>query len=559
MLLEIYIKNFVLIDELRVEFSPGLNVLTGETGAGKSIIIDALGLLMGERIKNDYLRDENTKAIVEAVFDVSNNEEAVNFLKEISFLEEDEDHHHIVISREISPNGKNLARVNGRIIMLNNLKNLTQYLLDMHIQHEHIHILNPLQYLFYLDSFASGIDVELQKLNEIYTILKKNKNELEDLQIKQENRKEEIDLSNYQIEELEKADIQVDEEDTLIKLRDRVKNSKNLLSNTSELIEILYSSSNQAAAYDLMARSINIVRENNDEEFFNSLQEPLENIYYSLEEIASTLANFKDSLDFEPALLEETEERLYEIRRLKKKYGVDLTQIPVLLSELKEKKARLENSEEFMENLKNEIDIFEDKYLAIAKSISAKRMIAAELLEKKVHEELISLNMPHLEFKIIFKQVEARSNGCDEVDFLFSPNPGEALKPLAKIASGGEISRFVLALKKVLANYYNIPTFIFDEIDVGVGGTALSTMSKKLFELALSHQIILVTHAPQIASYAETHYRIEKIVKNERTYSSVKKLAEKECIHELARMLDGEKYSKLSLEHAREMLEKSRY
>lgn len=553
MLQEIYISNFVLIDELRIEFSNGLNVLSGETGAGKSIIIDALGLIMGERVKNDWIRDTSRKAIAEAVFILPPGSEGLLFLIDNGLLEEGEDR--LIISREISPSGRSSARINGRNVTATALRELAILLLDMHLQHEHLSILKPDKYMDYLDSLAEGSAELRLEVEQIYTQLRERQEELRTLERDHKDRLQRMEFLAYQTNEIEKASLQEGEEEELNLLKTRIKNAVNLLEGANLVLSLLYSGETGRNAYDLIASSLDTVNNLKSEEFFAGLSSELEEIYYNLQDMAQRLDSFRQGLDFQPQQLEEVEDRLYLISRLKMKYGDNIPEILRYLEEARTELHKLNHQQESKEELQALIEDLKGKYLSRAAELSAIRTGAAKLLQERVNSELLELNMPQVKLKVDLQAKEVpASNGMDQVDFLFSPNPGEPPRPLSRIASGGELSRFVLALKTVLAEVYQVPTLIFDEIDVGVGGSALNAMAQKLNQLATTHQVILVTHSAQVASFAHTHYLIEKQVENNHTFTRVRELDGEKRVREIARMLTGDN-SPLTLEHAREMLE----
>ncbi len=555
MLQEIYISNFVLIDELRMEFSTGLNVLSGETGAGKSIIIDALGLILGERIKHDYIRDQDRKAVAEAVFEVRNNNDARMFLLEQGLMDEDEEMETIVLSREIHPGGKTTARINGRNVTVATLKTLSTYLVDMHLQNDRQNILRPVNYLGYVDGFAEDIEDLLQNIARLYSLLSTRRRQLEDLRLNQQNRVQRLDFLTYQINEIEENELREGEEEELKELRDRIRNAGKLLEGSSRIFELLYSSEKVRSAYDQVSSALDVIMDLKSDSFFTDLEEPLENIYYSLQDLSSRISSFKDKLEFEPGQLEEIEDRLYRIGKLKNKYGENIHDILAYLKTARADREALDQSDELQAEIEQEIMNLDAQYMQLAAEISRKRQHAAVYLEEKVHNELQGLNMPDIKFQVaVNEKSNPGSKGLDEIDFLFSPNPGEGMRPVTRIASGGEISRFILALKKALADVYHIPTLVFDEIDVGLGGSALNAVARKLAELSCAHQLILVTHSPQVASYAEQNFIIDKYVQDNRTFTQVKSLDAQEKVREIARMLDGEQYSDLTMEHAREMI-----
>lgn len=556
MLQEIYIHNFILIDELRLDFIQGMNVLSGETGAGKSMIMDALSLLMGERVRSDYLRDESRKAVIEAVFDLDGNQNACYFLDEQGLMLEDEDGI-VVVTREIFPNGKTVARINNRIVTAAMLKSLSEYIIDINGQSDRLSVLQTSMYLDYLDSFIRGQESIIQELAVSFGQWMEARRELKNLQENRQERLQRLDLLSYQIEEIERANLQVGEDQELEELRERIKNAQQLMEGSIKILNLLYNGSESAAAYDLLYNAISVTQDLKDEPFFTRLVEPLENIYYQIEDLAEQVSRFRERLDFEPGLLEQTEDRIYEIGRLKKKYGSSIPEIYEYLEKARVECSALDSSDERENKLLEQVQALKERYESLAMELHDCRLEAARVFETRVESELLDLNMPHIQFQVKLSEKEPGPRGTDAVDLLFSPNPGEEMRPLAKTASGGEISRFVLAVKKALADVYEVPTLVFDEIDTGLGGAALNAMAKKIAELSQKHQTIVITHSPQLSSYAERHFQVEKYVEDGRTFTRVKLLSEGERVEELARMLDGEHFSELTLEHAREMLDKN--
>lgn len=553
MLQEIYIKNFVLIEEQRLVFTGGLNVLTGETGAGKSIIIDALGLLLGERIRNDYIRDENRKAVIEAVFSLPAGEEAESLLRASDLLDEEDDH--LIISREILPNGRTAARINGRNVTVAVLKTIGELLVDMQQQNDRYDFLHPSKYTAYVDGFTDQADQLLRRVGQIYEKIKECREKIQVLESDQQQRAQKLDFLQYQIKEIRDSHLQEGEEEELSALQGRIRNARSFLEGSNKMMELLYRSGQAVSAYDQISAALDIAVDLKGDPFFEQLIEPLENISYTLQDFSQQLSSFQDTLDFEPGLLESVEDRLYVIAKMKKKYGTGIADILEYLAKVSAEAEELEHSDERLAEMLQDLRAAQEEYTSLAAELSERRKMAARVLEDGVRQELIGLNMPHIRFQI---ELRAKSQpgplGMDEIEFLFSPNPGEEMRPISKIASGGEVSRFILALKIALAEVYQVPTLIFDEIDTGIGGTALNSMALKIAQLAAEHQVILVTHSPQLASFARQHLYIDKYVEADRTYTSVKPLQQEERIKELARMLDGENYSELTLQHAREML-----
>jgi len=554
MLQEIYIHNFILIDELRLEFAPGVNVLSGETGAGKSIIVDALGLALGDRINNSFIRDTSRKALVEAVFDVSRNEEARIFLAQQDLAAE-EDGDIIILSREIHPNGRTAARINGRNVTAALLKNLSAYLVDIHLQSDRQNILQSAKFLEYVDRYAGDLADLPKEVACLYHLLADKQRQLDKLVLNRQNRMQRLDFLAYQIKEIEGSKLQEGEEEQLKAIRDRIRDAGKLLAASSRILELIYVAETGSSAYDQVAAAIDIVAANRGDSFFAELMEPLENVYYTLQDLSNRISRFKEQLEFEPGELQDCEDRLYLIGKLKNKYGENVSAILNYLDQARRELQSIENSVEQQEELSAEIEKILLHYMEIAAVLSSKRHDSGIALQKKVHEELLDLGMPDIKFEVALTTSSVpTAHGLDSVEFLFSPNPGLDLKPVARNASGGEISRFILALKKVLAEVYSIPTLIFDEIDAGLGGTALNAVARKLGALVSSHQLILVTHAPQVASLGERNMVIEKHVTEGQTFTRVRILDEEDKVRELARMLDGDNYSELTLQHARAMI-----
>lgn len=553
MLLEMLIKNFVLIDELHLEFQKGLNVLSGETGAGKSILIDALGLVTGGRIQDDYLRDSSQKALVEAVFDVSQREDIRQILEREGLYEAGEDN--LIISREIAPNGRSTARVNGRTVTVNTLKQLAPCLVDLHVQGEQQHFLQGDAYLEMIDAFNPQILPLRAQVEQEYHELQKLNRELETLRAGEQNKLQRLDFLEFQIREIEQAHLLPGEDQELTLKRQRIRNAHRLNETCQQVLACLYRSEEGGSAYDLLSAALDAMYGLRDDEFFASLTEPLQEMLVTIQDMAASISSFQDQLDFEPGLLEDIEQRLYTIEKLKSKYGSSVDEILAYLQQAYEEKDQLEFSSERQQALAEQLEKWQALYNESAARLTEMRQQTAAVLEKQILAELSQLNMPHIRLSI---QIEKRSapgpQGTDRAEIWFSANPGEELRPLARTASGGELSRVILAIKTALAGTYQVPTLIFDEIDVGVGGTSLTAMARKLSQLSDSHQVILVTHAPQVAAYAHLHYLIQKEISDGQTLTRVRPLQGEERVAELARMLSGESITDITLQHAREMI-----
>ena len=552
MLLEIYISNFILIDNLRISFPRGLTVLSGETGAGKSIVVDALGLILGERAQKDMVRDSSKAAIAEASFDIAGLEQLQAVLEEKGFLEQGENI--VVLSREIVASGKNLARLNGRTITASLLRQVAAGLLDMHLQHDHLSILKPYMYLEYLDRSSPAAEPLLTLVQNTHQRLSRCRQELLELQTAEQTKLQRMDFLNYQIAEIEAARLQPGEEEELQEARERLRNQDKLIMAAERSMELLYRQEEGHNAYDLVSSALDTMTPLGHDPFFNPIISALQELCFTLEEIASSLSAYRQSLEDEPFSLDEVEARLHLIQRLKSRYGQSIADILYFLQKARRELELLQDQDQRREVLQQQIGSLEEEYLTAAQQLGDIRKKAALKLETAIRNQLSELNMPYLRFRVDVLPAEAGPKGMNRVELLFSPNPGEEMKPIQRVASGGELSRFVLALKIVLAGVYEVPTLVFDEIDAGVGGQSLSAMARKIAELSRNHQIIIITHAPVMASVARQHYLISKEIEEQRTITRVASLNQEQRIQELARMLSGDDISAVTLEHARHML-----
>ena len=552
MLRELYIKNLVLIEELRLEFGPGLNVFTGETGAGKSIIIDALGLLTGERMSTDLVRDLSQKAVVEAVFSLENTS-----LKEYLCQEglvEDEDEY-LVLRRELGEGQKGTARINGRTVTVSRLKSLGEFLVDIHSQHSNQLLLEPRMYRYYLDRFDPSIHPVLQEVRRLYDKWYEKQKELEELVAGRQERARELDFLQFQIKEIETAGLVRGEDAELEERAKRLRNAHRLRQACEEIYSLVYRGTGYQSAYDLVAAAMDRAGEVKDDAGLAEICSLLETCLYNLEDIKDRLISLQKDLDADPQELDRIEERLETISRLKKKYGTSIDEILRFLETARVRYEQLEESDSRIEELEGQVQLLKKDYLDAALRLSKRRQEAAEKLQARVHEELTELGMPGVRFEVRVTSADKWSReGMDQISLMFSANPGEELKPLGRIVSGGELSRLVLALKKVLAEAYDVPTLVFDEIDVGVGGRALNAMAEKLFQLSLYHQVLLVTHSPQLAGLADRHFLLEKSIETGTTVTRARQLDRDDRVLEIARMLSGDRPSQASFEHAREIL-----
>jgi len=557
MLVELHVTNFALIDRLDLTFGAGLNILTGETGAGKSIIIDALGLALGGRAGADLVRTGSAKATVEAVFDLSHAPAEVRRRLVEAGLDGEEEEDTLLVTRELArAGGKSQCRINGRLMPVGVLKEITEGLVDVHGQHEHQSLLAADHHIDILDNWGGKDALALrQQVSALFSEAGALKRELERLRTDARERARMLDLYRFQQEELAGANLQPGEEEELAADRSRLANSEKLSAAASDAYATLSGAERGAGALDALNAALAAVEHVAAlDENLPPLAETLQSAVSFAEDAARELRVYQESVEFNPERLEEIEARLDLIRTLKRKYGETLEEIIAYAAELNGKLDALENSEAREEELTADIGKAEAKLNAAAARLTKVRRKASENFAAGIARELADLGMAATQFEVSIEPQPVASKGADRVEFLLSPNPGEPLRPLAKIASGGEMSRIMLAMKSVLARTGAIPTMIFDEIDVGVGGRTAQTIGDKLEALAREAQIMCITHLPQIASRAGAHFFIEKQVHEGRTTVSVAPLDPEGRIDEIARMLGGSRRSEAVVQHAREML-----
>lgn len=560
MLVELHVTNFALIDHLDLSFGAGLNILTGETGAGKSIIIDALGLALGERAGHDLVRTGAGKATVEAVFDLKNAPDEIRQkLAEAGLNGEDdgEDGDTLLVTRELAKGGKSSCRINGRLMPVAVLKEIAEGLVDVHGQHEHQSLLAADRHIDILDNWGGKDALALrQQVADLSAEANRLKREREKLRTDARERARMLDLYRFQQEEIVGASLKAGEEDELTADRTRLANSEKLSAAATDAYATLSGAERgSGGALDALNAALAAVEHAAGlDENLAPLIETLQNAVVYAEDAARGLRVYQETVEFNPERLEEIETRLDLIRTLKRKYGETVGEIIAYGADLTAKLDDLENSEAREEELTLGIANSESKLTAAAGKLTTLRKKAAVKFAAGITRELTDLGMSATKFEVSIEAQAVSSKGADKIEFLLSPNPGEPLRPLAKIASGGEMSRIMLAMKSVLAKSGTIPTMIFDEIDVGVGGRTAQTIGDKLEALAKDAQILCITHLPQIASRAATHFYIEKQVQDGRTTVSVAPLDSEGRIDEIARMLGGSRRSEAVVQHAREML-----
>ncbi|HOM01364.1 MAG TPA: DNA repair protein RecN [Acetivibrio sp.] len=566
MLQRLEIQNVAIIDRVEIELGDGLNVLTGETGAGKSIIIDSINAILGERLSKDLIRTGKDKAVVEAVFQVD-RKRVEDLLDEFGIEWEEDDI--LVISREFTTAGKNTCRINGRIATVSMLKQLGERLIDVHGQHDNQSLLRTESHIDLLDSFASS---KLESLKEEYLghleAYRNIKSKLKELTGDKNERERKIDILKYQIDEIKKAKLKIGEEEELAKQRELLVNSEKITNTLSNTYELLGSGGKfQESALDIINKTV--LDFGSIEEFdvkYGELRKRIEALAIELDDIVLEIRSLRDNVEYDPNLLMQIEDRLDLLYRLKKKYGDSVEEILEYKARIQKELDEILNNEDLVNKLNEELFEEENELYRLAKEINSERIKASKLLEERIGEELKDLEMKSTSFRVKIDfddsidkgERKYNYNGLDRVEFMISTNAGEPLKPLAKIASGGEMSRVMLAIKTILAKVDKMPTMIFDEIDIGISGIAAQKVGEKLCYISKNHQVISVTHLAQIACMADNNYYIDKITEGGNTRTVVKKLDEKGKRDEIARIIGGASITDITLKHAEEMLYNAR-
>jgi DNA repair protein RecN (Recombination protein N) len=551
MLAELHIHDFAIIDQLDLEFGPGLVILTGETGAGKSIILDALDMLLGGRADATSIRADAELARVEGTFKLAGPERAA--AHEILQREElQDDPNYVTLMREVRREGRNAARINGRTVHLSLLKELGEVLVDIHGQSEHLSLLNVKAHLGLLDRYAS-VEPELVKYQKTYQELQSLRHELEDLRQGQRDAERRTEMLTFQAEEIEAARLRQDEEVELKQERDRLANAETLATLAQEALTLLDDGTPESpAVIDLVGQavqSLNKLAQIDGAQ--KSLADQSTAVEENLADLAHSLRDYLEAIEYNPKRLEEAEERLDLIHRLERKYGGSVESVLAFAAEARKQLESITNASTRIAELEASETALLEKLSQQALALSQKRKEAAEKMSQSIETELSDLRMEAARFTVDFRtkpdpqgvcgpddqRLAFDANGLDKVEFLVAPNPGEGFKPLAKIASGGETSRLMLALKNVLARADQIPTLIFDEIDQGIGGRVGGTVGEKLWSLGRNHQVMVITHLPQLAAFGDLHFQVQKVVQNNRTLTRLSKLSGEPRTLELAQML----------------------
>jgi len=550
MLWNIHVKNMALIQETEIELSPGLNILTGETGAGKSIIIGAVNVALGAAGFKGFAREDADYALVELVFSVE-NEKIRRRLEELEIpVEEDQ----VIITRKLAK-GRSISKINGETVTVARIREAAEVLIDIHGQHEHQSLLYRKNHLGIVDEYAKEeLEPFCIKNEALYREWQKKKKELSGLQADESGRAKEIDFLRFEIGEIEAAALTEGEDEKLEEQYRRMTEGKKIAEAAAEVLSLL---SADGGAAELTARAIrSLASSAGFDRELSGLNDQLYDIDSLLGDFNRELSSYAESLSFDEAEFARVEERLNQINHLKSKYGNTISAILAYQEEKQERLDMLEHYDAHLLKLKKELAACQDALLANSKEMSSVRKRYASDLREKIKTALEDLNFLDVEFEIIFDRLEhPGAAGFDDICFMISTNPGAPIKPLHEVASGGELSRIMLAIKAVLADKDATETLIFDEIDVGISGRTAQKVSEKMAVIAKNHQVICITHLAQIASQADSHYCIEKKVENQVTSTSIRKLSEQESIEELARILGGARITPTVLESAREMKE----
>jgi len=542
------IKNLATIEELELKLEHGFSILTGETGAGKSIIIDGIRLVLGEKATPEIIRTGKKETSTEAIFLIPHLQHTKNKESEL------------FMQRKVSEKSPGKGYINGVLVPIKKLRERSSLLVDIYGQNDHAFLRQTENQLNYLDHYAQALPLRSQVSN-LAQELKKLAKEKKELETKERERQQKLDFLDFQIKEIEKAQLKKEEEEKLLYERKILKNAAKIRSLVETALDISYNQENSISA--LLAKLEGIVRElSSFDQSFQNMVEAISQFEINIGDFSDFLIRFKEKQILSPEKLETIEERLSLIEKLKRKYGQTIEEILDYLEKAKKEYQELSTSQEKLEDLSLKIDNKFKEYKIKAKKLSQLRTDSAQQLEKRIEKEIGWLGMKKARFKIKIKTIpcqreaasKIKESGTEEVEFLISPNPGEELRPLRMIASGGELSRIMLALKSIGKETERLKTLIFDEIDSGIGGKTAEFVAQKLKALAAQHQVICITHLPQIASFASHHYKIEKKITNNRTFTTVTKLSFKQRVVEVARLLAGSRITEAALNNAREML-----
>ena len=555
MLQTLSIKQFAIIDELDINFSDGLTVMSGETGSGKSIIIDAIGQLIGMRASSDYVRHGEKKAIIEGIFDIDESKDAIKILESLA-IDVDEDF--LLVKREIFSSGKSICRINNQTVTLQDLRKVMQELLDIHGQHETQSLLKQKYHLQLLDDYADNQYSDLLNQYQLsYNQYKNKRKELEELESADQALLQRLDLMKFQLEELTEASLKEGEVDQLESDIKRIQNSEKLNLALNNAHQVL---TDENAIPDRLYELSNYLQTINDivPEKFVRLKEDIDQFYYILEDAKHEIYDEMANTEFDEQVLNEYESRMNLLNNLKRKYGKDITELIAYQSKLANEIDKIENYEQSTSQLREEIKTLYNDVIDIGKKLSQERRRVARELRDHIVSEIQNLQMKDANLEISFKPLdEPTIEGIEFVEFLISPNRGEPLKSLNKIASGGELSRIMLALKSIFVKSRGQTAILFDEVDSGVSGQAAQKMAEKMRDIAQYIQVICISHLPQVASMSDHHLLISKASNADRTTTQVKELKDENKIDEIARMISGASVTELTRENAKEMIKQN--
>lgn len=553
MLLQLSIKNFALIEEITLDLDEGFTILAGETGAGKSILIDAINYVLGSKFNKDLIRTGEEKTFVEAICSIEDNKS----LKEILDFYDIEYDDILIISRESFKNGKSVIRVNGKAIILSNLRKISEKLIDIHGQHSNQNLLNKDRHIEYLDSFGKiNLENDFIKYKESFVEFKDIKDKILSLN-KNESDEKLVDYIKYQIEEIDNASLSAGEEEKLIDRYNILSNHEKIRNSLARSYYYLDSSTGEYSvldSLDFVVREISAIEKHSEKA--KLIKERVNNTYYELQDLTKDIKSLLDESYYDENELDEINSRIYKIGLLKKKYGSSIEEILKYRENLDKQYQEIINSEEIIKELKNKLIVIEKRLDKYSKNIHEKRVILGKAIEEKIEKELKYVGLGKCTFKISIEYDDSFNlKGKDKVQFMISTNLGEPIKPMEKIVSGGELSRIMLSLKSVFIDKDNTPTIIFDEIDTGISGRIAQCVAEKMYEISNKHQVLCITHLPQIASMSDNHYMVKKYIENEKTFTKIEKINEEKKIEEIAIMLGGVKLTENTLTNAREIIE----
>ena len=548
MLSLLHIENIAVIESADISFDQGFNVLTGETGAGKSIVIDAISAILGERAYRDMIRTGTAKASVRAVF---------NDVPELGWFADNgvEYDPETVIQREIHLDGKNVCRVNGSLVSVSILRKLGIQLINIHGQHDSASLFDEDNHLTFLDAFADNEALRADYA-EKYEAVAKLRREIERMSMDEGEKLRRMETLKYQITEIQKAELEAGEDEALEERRKLLQNAEKLSNGMDEAVECLYGGDDSDGAAGLLAQAeYALARLSRFTEAFAALHEKVNDLKYQVQDVAEEVRDARDDLSYSADELEEIESRLDVIHKLRRKYGVTCADILEYLENAKKELDEIEFADDHLERLKKKLKVAEKAAWDAAFALRENRKTTAEAMSARILTELAQLDMPRVQFQCAFEETELTARGADTVAFYMSANAGEALKPMSKVASGGELARIMLAMKNVLAEKDQVNTLIFDEVDTGVSGRAAQKVAEKLRSVAQHKQVLCVTHLPQLAALANTHLLIAKSERDGRTYTSVTPLDIEGRKKELARIIGGTNITETTLKSAEEMLQ----